>query len=110
MISVVYGLVQSLRGSDGWRAFGRMTFAWGAIDLIIAIAAWNGSIGALAGFRETIALNIGLDAGYVGVGIALAAPKALSEVVRKNGLAVAIQGAALLILDAWLLLQLPKAP
>lgn len=54
-------------------------------------------------------LNLGLNAGYLGVGAALALAAVSSE-VRAAGVAVAIQGFALLVLDGWLVRRVPSAP
>jgi hypothetical protein len=76
------------------------------VNLIIAAAGWKGSKPLeLSPFREFLALNLGLNVGYIGVGIALGVLGELG--VSGAGWAVAIQGLALLILDGFLMARLP---
>lgn len=92
-----------------WRHFGLQSAAWGAVDLLIVAAAWNGIeardvAGAIA-LDRFLWLNIGLDAGYAMVGATLIAFGLRSP--RRTGLvgagaAIVLQGAALAILDALL--------
>lgn len=98
-----------------WRAarspllfhFGLQTLLWGAIDLAFAAAGWNGlalrDLQSAARLDRFLWLNVGLDAGYVGIGGAIAAT---SWILGRRmggvgaGLAIVVQGLALLALDA----------
>ena len=93
--------------------FGVQTAAWGAIDLALAAWAWRGlALRDNAGARtleRVLWLNLGLDAGYVGVGVTLALTGWI--VARRlgavgAGAGVAVQGVALLLLDALLVRQI----
>jgi hypothetical protein len=93
------------------RHFGVQTAAWGAVNLAIAAWAWRGLAlrdhAGARGLERVLWLNLGLDAGYVGVGVTLALT---GWVVARRlgavgaGAAVAVQGLVLLLLD-WLLVQ-----
>ena len=79
---------------------------WGAVDLAICAAAWHTlALRDLAGAVRLdcfIWLNIGLDAGYVAVGGALAiAGWKLADTfgLVGAGIGVAVQGTALFLLD-----------
>ncbi|HKG92758.1 MAG TPA: hypothetical protein VKA84_12730 [Gemmatimonadaceae bacterium] len=87
--------------------FSLQTLVWGAIDLVIAIFAWRGltdrDVDAATRLDRFLWLNAGLDAGYVGVGATLAITgwllgRRLGPVGA--GLAIIVQGLALLLLDA----------
>lgn len=92
-----------------WRHFGIQSGAWGVVDLLIVAAAWKGIAardlaGAIA-LDRFLWLNIGLDVGYVMLGITLmafgfSAPRRPGLIGA--GLAIVAQGAALAILDAQL--------
>ena len=51
-------------------------------------------------------LNLGLNAAYISTGITLATPKEASRRSKGFGVAVAVQGLALLALDGYLLWQI----
>lgn len=100
--------LQRLRRSDSalLKHFAIQSIAWGVVDL--AIAAWARSGLALRDLEAAVALdrfvwlNVGLDAGYVGVGATLAilglqTPRRLGLVGA--GIGVSVQGLALLVLD-----------
>jgi hypothetical protein len=104
-------LVATRRGAAGGSPllanFAVQCAAWGAIDLLIAGFAWRGlALRDLAGATKLdrlLWLNTGLDVGYVAVGIALAAVG--WQLGRRLGLVgagigVAVQGLALVVLDA----------
>ena len=95
------------------RHFAIQTAAWGAVDL--AIAAWAARGLALrdaAGAQQLdriLWLNLGLDVGYVGVGVTLALcgwRLARRAELVGAGLGVAVQGAALFLLDLVLVRQI----
>lgn len=97
-LSVVVGL--ALRRTP----FGVMTAAWGAVNLLIALASLRGGPPG-AGFRPFLAFNLGLNLGYVGVGIAMAVLAGDRLNVRGFGQAIVVQGLILLLLDGTLWLQ-----
>ncbi|HMS01482.1 MAG TPA: hypothetical protein PKE51_00835 [Gemmatimonadaceae bacterium] len=107
-----------------WRAvtspllthFAIQTAAWGAVDL--AICAWARRGLALRDFEGQTALvnflwlNVGLDAGYVGVGLTLAlAAWRLGQRLGAVGAGVGIivQGLALALLDLRLIAEIAAA-
>jgi hypothetical protein len=86
--------------------FGIQTAAWGAVDLALAGWAWRAlALRDLAGatrLDRIVWLNIGLDAGYVFVGAALAIVGwrlARSHALVGAGVAIVVQGLALALLD-----------
>lgn len=95
--------------------FAVQTAAWGAIDLALVAAGWRTivprDVNGYWGLREFLWLNLGLDAGYVGVGVTLAAcgwalGRRLGLVGA--GLGVVVQGLALVVLDGWLVVILNR--
>ncbi|HVZ78322.1 MAG TPA: hypothetical protein VG818_10110 [Gemmatimonadaceae bacterium] len=89
------------------RQFAIQMAGWGGLELAIAGAAWGRltmpDLAAATRLDRILWLNIGLDAGYAGVGISLALcgwllGRRLGLVGA--GLAVIVHGAALLLLDA----------
>jgi len=93
--------------------FAIQTAAWGAVNLAIVLWAQRGlKLRDHAGARSLdriLWLNLGLDAGYIAVGITLAVAgwvlgRRLGAVGA--GLGVAVQGAALFLLDLLLIRQL----
>jgi hypothetical protein len=87
--------------------FAIQTAAWGAIDLAIVAVLWRGLVERdLAGathLDRLLWLNVGLDFGYIGVGLALAIVG--WQLGRRLGLVgagtgIVVQGLALLLLDA----------
>lgn len=90
----------ALLSSPRTRGFGRQTAAWGAVDGAIALV---GARRAAAGratdparLRRVLLVNAALDVGYLGAGAALVRRTRW----RGDGLAVLVQGAFLLVLDA----------
>ena len=86
--------------------FALQSASWGAIDLALAGWAWRDlaprDFTRATALDRLLWLNLGLDVGYVGVGIALAATgwslgRRLGLVGA--GLGVVVQGLALLVLD-----------
>lgn len=98
------------------RHFAIQTGAWGIVDAALAGVAWprlelRDYAGALA-LDRFLWLNIGLDAGYVGVGLTLALcgwrmGQRLGLVGA--GIGVIVQGLALMVLDLILAAQLRRA-
>ena len=105
----------------GWkdpfkRHLGIQSIGWSLINGAIVAASWTGTgqpktADERAWSREFINLNLGLDVGYVGVGLTMTW-SGLQDPQRRGlagaGLGISIQGAALLVLDAILLAQYPK--
>jgi hypothetical protein len=98
------------------RHFALQTAAWGVINLAIALWAQRGlKLRDHAGARSLdriLWLNLGLDVGYIGVGITLAVAgwvlgRRLGAVGA--GLGVVVQGVALFLLDLLLVRQLLTA-
>jgi len=90
--------------------FALQTGAWGAVELLVALALWRGiAYRDLAGFTRLdrfLWLRVGLDAGTIAVGLTLALTG--WQLARRlgllgAGLGVIVQGLALLVLDAWLI-------
>ena len=99
-------LLGTRRRSPLLRHFGLQTAAWGAIDVALAAWFWRGlALRDLAGatrLDRLLWLNIGLDAGYIAVGLTLALVgwrlgRSLGLV--GTGIAVMVQGLALALLD-----------
>lgn len=112
------GLAMGL-GRDDPRAFGYglQTVGWAAVNGAIVGLAWKGAgrtktDAEVARTREVYALNIGLDVGYVGAGlaVALASRRAGWGGAEGHGWAAVTQGAGLLVLDALVLGRYPRVP
>jgi hypothetical protein len=91
------------------------TALWGLIDLGIVAQGWRSQeMRDLAGYLALdrfLWLNVGLDAGYVAVGITLLAcgwTLGRRMGLVGAGLGVAVQGLALLALDGWLVVILNR--
>lgn len=108
----------AMRGSNSplLRHFAIQTAAWGAVDL--AICAWAARTLALRDLDGATSLinflwlNVGLDAGYAGVGLTIALcswrmGKKLGGVGA--GIGIIVQGLALALLDLVLLAQIAAA-
>ncbi len=89
-------------------AFGQQTAAWGAVDGLIAAAAARAGRppltdppGRLRRLRRLLAVNAALDVGYIAAGGALLRRARAGDPprLRGDGLAIAVQGAFLLVLD-----------
>jgi hypothetical protein len=92
------------------RAFASQTAAWGAVNLLICLWAGRGlALRDFAGAQHLLNilwLNVGLDVGYVGVGVTLAVTGWLwgkRAGALGAGLGIIVQGMALLLLDARLI-------
>lgn len=91
------------------RHFAIQTTAWGAAELLVGAWGWQGlayrDLASYTRFDRLLWLNVGLDAGYVAVGAALAltgwlAARRLGPVGA--GMAIAVQGLALFVLHSFL--------
>lgn len=83
-----------------------MTAAWCAVNLAIALPGLiRPSAPELRPLREFLTFNLGLNLGYMAVGIALMVMG--KQRARGAGLAVLIQGGLLLLLDGYLWSVLP---
>jgi hypothetical protein len=107
-------LAAAQRRRPWWRAFGLQNAGWGAVDLLVAILAERlqdrrmlrhpgpYAPGALeaerARFFRVLLVNVVADAGYVGLGVALARHR--PRRAAGAGAAIAIQGVFLLLHDA----------
>jgi hypothetical protein len=98
------------------RHFAIQTAAWGAINLAIALWAQRGlklrDYDGARSLDRILWLNLGLDVGYIGVGITLAVAgwvlgRRLGAVGA--GIGVAVQGAALFLLDLAIVRQIMTA-
>ena len=92
------------------RNFAIQTFAWGLVDAAIVAWAWNSlalrDYNSATQLKNFLWLNVGLDAGYVAVGLTLGIT---AWILGKRlgalgaGVGVIVQGFALLVLDLRLL-------
>ncbi len=85
-----------------------MTAGWCLVNLAIVAASRNGPASELAPLREFLALNLGLNCAYIGVG-ATVGRLSMKPFSAGMGWAAALQGGVLLVLDGYLLWQLPAA-
>ena len=106
---LLLGVLLRRRRSPLLTHFAIQTAAWGAVDLLIAAVAWQGrGYRDLAGFTQLdriLWLNVGLNAGYVAVGVTLALTGwalARKLALVGAGIGVVVQGLALLVLDLYL--------
>lgn len=87
-------------------AFGLMSVGWAVVNLAIVAGGMRDRKPVdLRRLREFLALNLGLNLGYLGVGLTM---YLLGQTpVEASGAAVFVQGLALLALDGWLFRALP---
>lgn len=103
------------------RSFGGMTAAWAVINALIAIfalrgvqkkAQQNADADTVRGWMRQLArllwVNAALDVGYVLVGVGLILWEPANRMLNAFGWAVVIQGAFLLIFDAYHGRKLPQ--
>lgn len=98
------------------RHFAIQMLAWGAVDGALVAWGWQGlalrDYASATQLQKFLWLNVGLDGGYVGIGITLAAA---SWMLGKRlgglgaGTGVVVQGFALLVLDLRLLTLMESA-
>ena len=119
-IGIVLGLlvittVGRLRRSPLLFHFGAQCIAWGMVESLYAFTALRSlalrDLGAATQLDRVLWMNLGLDAGYVAVGVAVALSgwlfgRRLGAVGA--GVAVTVQGLALILLHASFLLQLER--
>jgi hypothetical protein len=95
--------------------FALQTAAWGLVDLGLGVQGWRSlALRDVAGYttlERFLWLNIGLDIGYVAVGVTLLAcgwnfGRRLALVGA--GLGIVVQGTALVVLDSWLVVILNR--
>ncbi|HEU4630247.1 MAG TPA: hypothetical protein VFS08_10925 [Gemmatimonadaceae bacterium] len=107
---LVLGLTLSRAVSPLVRHFAIQTAAWGAVELLVGLVSRHGlAYRDLAGYTRldrSLWLNLGLETGYVMVGLTLAIlgwrlGRRLALVGAGTG--VVVQGLALLTLDAYML-------
>lgn len=104
----------------GWedprlQSAGLMTVGWAGVNALIVGLAWRGTAtpptaAQRARTREIFQLNLGLDFGYVGAGLAMGVLGHLDDrrAVEGAGWAIAAQGVGLAALDAVALAQIPR--
>jgi hypothetical protein len=114
--SALVGLALSLRGDEAQRQFGLQALSWGLIDAALAAFGMRGAssklarpgsvdvIGEARRFRTILALNGGLDIGYVATG-AHFAYRGRSAARRGMGWGILVQGLFLLLFDTLLALK-----
>lgn len=97
------------------RQFAVQLSGWGMVELLIGVWRWQGlsyrDLGSYTSFDRMLWLNVGLDMGYVGVGVAVAVTgwvtaRRLGAV--GGGLGVAVHGVALFMLHSMLLSVLAR--
>jgi hypothetical protein len=106
--SLAAGAAGSLKADPFWSSFWLWTAGWATVNLLVcAVSARGKPPSDLRKLREFLVLNEGLNLGYIGVGAALGLASPVAG-VQGAGWAVFVQGLALLVLDTWLLVRLPK--
>ncbi|MGL4461470.1 MAG: DUF6992 family protein [Planctomycetia bacterium] len=118
-LNILVGVVYSFRTSGSVRAFFQMTALWNVVNLVIAVAGWQGSAGVdpadftLAAtvaevrfIQNLLLLNVGLDVAYIAAGGWMSAHAKTRATAadrwRGFGRAVMLQGAFLLCFDSTL--------
>ena len=94
---------------DRRSGFGGMTVGWAVVNLAIAFAAGRGDPGAYEGFRRFLTFNLGLNLLWIGGGLIMMRTKS-NAWVTSAGLAMAIQGSALMLLDGLLWFRTGHSP
>ena len=117
-------VVGAATGNRFLRAFGGQTVGWGAIDAGLALGGRararrlravspvdpDETAREASRVRRILALNAGLDVLYVAGGLAVAAGRSRRDAAaRGHGLAAVVQGAFLLVFDAWHAARVPSA-
>ena len=101
-------------GQPGRWAFGLQSGAWGAVNVGIAafglvggpgetVTEWAAAFAAENGYADVLLVNLGLNAGYMAVGVTLLAVAgrgvSTPDAWRGHGAALVFQGAGLMVLD-----------
>lgn len=113
-LSLGVGLPMTLSTREWVRAFGGMTAAWAAVNALIALLALRGvrkkaqqnaDAATIEGWvRQLLRLlwiNVALDALYIAVGVGLIVAVPENRMLNGFGWAIVVQGAFLLLFDAW---------
>jgi len=98
MLSLAAGLVLRRRRADPFMAQASLhCLLWGGINAALAVAGWYGEPPSAA----FLWVNVGLDVGYVGVGLTLLlmGRHFTSRGPQGAGVTVAVQGVVLLVFD-----------
>ncbi len=114
VLSVGVGVWAGLTGDAFWRAFGLQCVVWGLIDGGIALwgrhnarrRARPAEVEA-RNLRLALWVNAALDVGYIVIGVLVALVGADNPEWRGHAAGVIVQGAFLLIFDAWHAVRLP---
>lgn len=114
--TVLLLLLRARPGAGFLRHFAIQSLAWGVIDAALVAWAWNGlalrDYASATQLQNFLWLNVGLDAGYAGVGITLAITAWVCGQRLAGlgaGVGVVVQGLALLVLDLRLLTLMESA-
>ncbi|MDW8106556.1 MAG: hypothetical protein RMK45_03645 [Armatimonadota bacterium] len=113
-LSLGVGLSMMLSAREWVRSFGGMTAAWATVNILIALLALRGvhrkakqpadAATVRQWARQLVRLlwiNVGLDCLYILVGAGLIMWEPTNRMLNGFGWAVVIQGAFLLVFDAW---------
>lgn len=108
------GLSMMLSTREWVRSFGGMTAAWAAVNLLIALFALRGvrrkakqsaDVATVQQWARQLVrllwINVGLDCIYILAGAGLIVWEPTNRMLNGFGWAVVIQGAFLLVFDAW---------
>ena len=106
-LSVAGGLLGTFLIQDPMlKSFAFMNAAWGVVNLIICAGSWNSKKPLeLRPFREFLIFNVGLNLGWIMLGLPMAflgKPETAG-----SGWGIALQGLILFVLDVWLLRLMP---
>jgi hypothetical protein len=105
LASLLVGTLVLVRRRDAasWRHFGIQSAAWGAVDVVLALAGRSGAPPSAA----FLWVNVGLDVGYVGVALTLllTGRRFAAPGLRGAGWAIVPQGLFLLAADLLYLSQ-----
>jgi hypothetical protein len=115
------GLSMTLSTREWVRAFGGMTVAWAVINALIALFALRGvrrkaqqhadaptQQGWMRQLVRLLWVNAALDGVYIAVGVGLTQWDPANRMLHGFGWAVIVQGAFLLVFDAWHGWRLPR--
>jgi polyferredoxin len=115
------GLPMMLSTREWVRAFGGMTVAWAVINALIALFALRGvrrkaqqnadaptQQGWMRQLVRLLWVNAALDGVYIAVGVGLTLWDPANRMLHGFGWAVIVQGAFLLVFDAWHGWRLPR--